>query len=63
MHWAWGELPQAAKVSNISSLILLACLVLNRACMLSLLQSDEEEMDPGFTSTYSVLCKRIESSP
>lgn len=21
MHWTWGELPQAAKVSNISSLI------------------------------------------
>lgn len=35
MHWAWGELPQAAKVSNINSLIPagICCAPLGHMCL------------------------------
>lgn len=36
MHWAWGELPQAAKVSSISSLIpaSFSCALIGHVCLI-----------------------------
>lgn len=50
MHWAWGELPQAAKVSNIICLVpaSIYCALMGHMYLLYC-KTAEEGMDPVFT--------------